>query len=662
MVLYRRIPCIVALVFAPAATQAQRGGLKSIDSRVETVVGDFQRDWYRAWERSEADRHPLRRQLVTDVPDLHCHAGAAVAEWPVEEAGVVGWQIKSALTEFAVCPVWAFRSASKTIDELAGIDAAISPSRLPAVREARSRLIADLESLSSSAPGSILAHEQLVRFAHDQHDHLTAIAAAERCGAPVARCAALRVFAHIGAGDTVSAQKHLALARVPSSSRTCEDLMLGALLIEPERTAWSRLRCEDRRDIDARAWWIADPLWSDAVSHRRLEQVIRTTLVRLRSAFERDERFSWQRGQGSDARERMLLRYGWPSYMYWSSTETDIEHSSWLASPYRRRSPSNEPYVSYEYRAPRMAVIPRVSDLRSMFEADPSAWAVRHLKDGDRWTAEHMPLSFDLRELEPSQSAALRRQDSALVVVATEISPITSGRAMTSSAEVLLLLGADEADTKLASRTRAVVGTTALLRTMQSNRDVMASVEIPADPATNAPAARTRFGIRLPAPLSTMKPGEIAVSAPVLLKPMSSEDLVPSHPDSALERMSGTTTVAPIGKLGIYWETYGLAVTDSVDLAVWIAKTDEPGLLRSVGRAMRIVPGAQTPVGVSWQEVPPIRNAAVVSEGPVPIIGRGLSLDLTQLSPGEYWLEVAVARPGKEPVRGRRSFSIRAPD
>jgi hypothetical protein len=662
MDLYRRIPCIVALVFAPAATQAQRGGLKSIDFRVETVVGDFQRDWYRAWERSEADRHPLRRQLVADVPDLHCHAGAAVAEWPVDEAGVVGWQIKSALTEFAVCPVWAFRSASKIIDELAGIDAAISPSRLPAVREARSRLIADLESMSLSAPGSILAHEQLVRFAHDQHDHLTAIAAAERCGAPVARCAALRVFAHIGAGDTASAQHLLALARVPIPSRTCEDLMLGALLIEPERTAWSRLRCEDRREIDARAWWIADPLWSDAVSHRRLEQVIRTTLVRLRSAFERDERFRWQGGLGSDARERMLLRYGWPSYMYWSSTETDTEHSSWLASPNRRRSPSNEPYVSYEYRAPRMALVPRVADLRNMYEADPSAWAVRALKAGDPWTTEHVPLSFDLRELEPSQAAALRRQDSALVIVATEISPITSGRAMTSSTDVLMMLGADEPDTKLVAKSTATVGTTAVMKTMQAVRPVMASIEIPADTITGAPAARTRFGIRLPAPLSAMKPGEIAISAPVLLKPMASVDLVPSHPDSALERMSGSIALPPLGKLGIYWETYGIALTDTVDVAVWIAKTDEPGLLRRVGRAMRIVPGAETPVGVSWREPLSARSATLISEGPVPIIGRGLALDLTQLTPGEYWLEVAVARPDQEPVRGRRNFRVLPPN
>jgi hypothetical protein len=200
------------------------------------------------------------------------------------------------------------------------------------------------------------------------------------------------------------------------------------------------------------------------------------------------------------------------------------------------------------------------------------------------------------------------------------------------------------------------------MHTMQAVRPVMASVEIPADMITGAPAARTRFGIRLPAPLSAMKPGEIAISAPVLLKPMASVDLVPSHPDSALERMSGSIALPPLGKLGIYWETYGIALTDTVDVAVWIAKTDEPGLLRRVGRAMRIVPGAETPVGVSWREPLSARSATLISEGPVPIIGRGLALDLTQLTPGEYWLEVAVARPDQEPVRGRRNFRVLPPN
>ncbi len=50
---------------------------------------------------------------------------------------------------------------------------------------------------------------------------------------------------------------------------------------------------------------------------------------------------------------------------------------------------------------------------------------------------------------------------------------------------------------------------------------------------------------------------------------------------------SGTTTLLPIGKLGIYWESYGIALGGTVDVAVWIARADEPVRGR---RPFRILP------------------------------------------------------------------------
>jgi hypothetical protein len=94
---------------------------------------------------------------------------------------------------------------------------------------------------------------------------------------------------------------------------------------------------------------------------------------------------------------------------------------------------------------------------------------------------------------------------------------------------------------------------------------------------------------------------------------------------------------------------------------VWIARTDEPGLLRRVGRAVRIVPGAESPTGVSWREPVSSQTATVISTGRVQSVGRGIALDLSQFPPGEYWVEVAMARPGQEPVRGRRPFRIAPP-
>lgn len=409
------------------------------------------------------------------------------------------------------------------------------------------------------------------------------------------------------------------------------------------------------------AWWLADPLWSDELSDRVLYQVVRETQLRLRSAFDHDERFLWRPRQGSDARARMLLRYGWPNYMQWSGPFTDVDHTGYLANPRQRNSPDNEPYVSYEYRSPRVALVPAIRDVQALYDAPRQAFVPRVLQAPDPWTHEHAALPFALRALEPVQAAALRRADSVLLAVAVELTPESLARRGGLPVPVRVMLGRDPADTRLAAAATGTVGAAQVFRTLEASRPIMLSVEVPADAAPAAPAARDRFGLRLPPPLRAMRPGELAISVPVLLKPMAVVDEVPTDPDAALARMAGTTTVPPVGKLGIYWETYGIALSDTVDVAVWIARTDEPGLLRRVGRAMRIVPGAESPSGVSWREPLSARNATLVGNDPVPIIGRGLALDLTNLAPGEYWVEVAVARPGQEPVRGRSPFRIRAP-
>ncbi len=571
---------------------------------------------------------------------------------------MIGWQIKSHITEFAVCPIWQHRTHARVIDEAIVIDSAIDASLLAGVREARKALLSRLQSQQLAMGGSRLLTEQLVRFAVDQQEYATAISAASRCTPDGWQCAALRVYASWASGDHLAAQSFLAGAL---RGRDCADLLLGHVLITDELRRWERASCTERQRLEDQAWWLADPLWSDALDERVLLQIVRETQLRLRSAFDRDERFVWRPRQGSDARARMLLRYGWPNYMQWAGPLTDNDHTRYLVHPNQRRSPDNEPYVSYEYRSPRVALVPAIRDVQALYDAPRQAFVPRVLQAPDPWTHEHAALPFALRALEPVQAAALRRADSVLLAVAVELTPESLARRGGLPVPVRVMLGRDPADTRLAAAATGTVGAAQVFRTLEASRPIMLSVEVPADAAPAAPAARDRFGLRLPPPLRAMRPGELAISVPVLLKPMAVVDEVPTDPDAALARMAGTTTVPPVGKLGIYWETYGIALSDTVDVAVWIARTDEPGLLRRVGRAMRIVPGAESPSGVSWREPLSARNATLVGNDPVPIIGRGLALDLTNLAPGEYWVEVAVARPGQEPVRGRSPFRIRAP-
>ena len=154
-----------------------------------------------------------------------------------------------------------------------------------------------------------------------------------------------------------------------------------------------------------------------------------------------------------------------------------------------------------------------------------------------------------------------------------------------------------------------------------------------------------------------MKPGEVAISEPVLLQAASSDEVLPSAPDSALKRMAGGTRVQNVGRLGVYWETYGVKATDSIEVAVWIERYKAQGFIRRFAKKLSLAEDLNTPVAITWQEAQAGHNAYVI-DGPVPIIARSVTLDVTRLPKGDYWLDVLVRKPGQDPVRGRRSFTI----
>jgi hypothetical protein len=60
---------------------------------------------------------------------------------------------------------------------------------------------------------------------------------------------------------------------------------------------------------------------------------------------------------------------------------------------------------------------------------------------------------------------------------------------------------------------------------------------------------------------------------------------------------------------------------------------------------------------MTWRE-PQAEHRIHVIQGPVPVISRTVVLDVSTLTPGEYWLDIAVGKPGSKPVRGRRGFTV----
>lgn len=167
-------------------------------------------------------------------------------------------------------------------------------------------------------------------------------------------------------------------------------------------------------------------------------------------------------------------------------------------------------------------------------------------------------------------------------------------------------------------------------------------------------AGEARLDFDPPAPLAGLQGA--AISGPILLvAPVEGE--LPSEPLRALAVMAPSPVVPLGGKIGVYWETYGITAADSVDVAVWIERFTPQSPLRRLGISLHIATDLNTPVVVNWSEPRSARNAHVI-DGPVPIIARSLVLDTSKLIKGSYRLEIAVKTPGKATVRSVKNISV----
>jgi hypothetical protein len=166
-------------------------------------------------------------------------------------------------------------------------------------------------------------------------------------------------------------------------------------------------------------------------------------------------------------------------------------------------------------------------------------------------------------------------------------------------------------------------------------------------------SARTRFGIVPPAPLATLRPGEAAISDPVLI---SGDDDSPPGPDRALQEMLGSTRVRG-AKVGVYWETYGYAAGDSVDVAVIISRHEPISKVRRIGMFLRLAHDLNGQVAVRWGEPTPGHSSWTVP-GVVPIQARSIRLDLSRIEPGHYTVQVLVGKHGStaQPMISSRDF------
>jgi hypothetical protein len=573
------------------------------------------------------------------------------------QSGDAGW--------FAVCPTWAFDTLRG--DERVTIDAALAPQYRAAVRTARASLLALIESTSRALPSSDFLIGQRIRFLIDLGAADSAVTAARECRATRWWCASLAGYALAVAGRAVEAGVAFdsAIAALRPSER-CRWNDFGFLLDPVARDEYERMSCASRDSVNARLWWLADPLFTVPGNERRVEQYSRKVQLALRRALDRDERFDWRYVAGGDALETMVTRYGWPSYLWWGGPGNDAQHSGYLkTAPWiNEPGPLHQPYTTFEYSTKRQHLLATWKATLNPMSARATDWQINATDSGYTdiaaelrwWPAEHSAAPYPLYQLAEGQVAMLRRDSS--VILATAVDLMTSGipRALGSRVTARLVVTDSPDSLRVVAEHSGPVDRRLVLYGPIASRPVLVGIELPLVQPLRV-AARTRFAITPVATLASMSPGDFAVSEPVILLAPVGDEPAPLETNAALAMMAASTKTPATRKIAVYWESYGFKPTDSVDVAVWIERVTAQGTLRRFGNALRVTTDLNTPVATTWHEPQPGTRTHPMG-GRIPIIGRSVVLDVSRLPRGSYWLEVAVAKPGQEPVRNRRNFIV----
>lgn len=498
-----------------------------------------------------------------------------------------------------------------------GGDEDSAPAEPPPIREARAQLLAALDGAGAALPGDEWIVGQRVRYLLEDAQPQRAAQIATQCRAVAWWCEALRGLVRHVEGDFVGADSVFAtaLAGMPDDER-CRWSDISSLLQGELADRYRDLDCTGRAAFQARWWWLAQPLYGLGGNDRRTEHFARRVMVHILQGRRTPFGLSW----GDDLRE-LLLRYGW---------------STW----WTRDSPPPYALVQSEMRvtghspSPAFQFAPAARALDDPGSATPDDWRFEAPAARERYAPAYAKAFTYLEH----QRAVFRRGDSCIVVAAYDLSTDTlfAAHAVTAT----LALGADERTLTTSRDSTVTAGPRALTATAPC-QSLVFSLEAIAQRERHV--ARARYGL---AP--TRQPGQhTAISDLLLFDP---PDSLPTTLAAVVPHAHSSTRVPSGHKLGVFWELYGVDPA-SGDVGISLTVTPQgTGWLRraveSVGLATR-----RSGVRLEWQELPQAASLAP----------RALALDLSDLSPGRYVIEVAVASASGDALTAQREIRIERP-
>jgi hypothetical protein len=561
----------------------------------------------------------------------------------------------------AICPTWSMFEGNPPIDEAADLDASIIAPLRPVIRQWRAELLEKLAAAVKQLPGDSVLTGQWVRFALDQRDLPQATRAANACTGPGWWCVALEGYARFVEGDPTAADELFlaAMTRAPPATR-CVWNDVGVLLEHKARVAFDGMSCAEQGVMSARFWWLSDPLYLETGNARRAEHYARVMLFALRSGVRTAERWDMSRGGGGLGIREMILRYGWPSYSWWGGIMIDAGHFDYLGIGDIRYGR----FTTAEFSRPRYHAVPAWTAILDPLRAVPDDWvlsAVRHKAlnpddENDWWPREHVRRAAGaLVQIPEYQTAMFRRDSSALFAMAANLLPALFSAAAGDTAKGALFFSTGPESIRQLPRA-GLVGSSAVFRAAIDSGPQLVGLELRAH-ETAGMTARTRFGITAPSSLLVMPPGAMAMSDLALIHPLASGTPLPNDPAITLSRMLGSVDLPQAGRLGVYWETYGVRASDTIDVSLRVERVATTGVLRRLGIALGVADRNDGGMTQKWRE-PSSDRAVAVIPARIPALGRALALDLSQAAPGDYAIVITIRRTTGASVTSRREFNI----
>jgi len=495
------------------------------------------------------------------------------------------------------------------------------------VKQARDGLIRLLDSLGTAHPADNWIIAQRIRYLNEAGRDSVAYEVAKGCKSFGWWCAALEGFtlhALHRYADAEAAYDRALEGMLPVERCVWRDISL--YLDEDARKVYTRVPCGEaaREANEARTWWYARTRYGMRGNDSRTEHFARMTYVE----FLRDAPSAHMFGFDHDERE-LLLRFGWP--VAWARGPN-------IPQPMGAPPPEGPGYQIIGHDpSPSHRFIPPHHVLTSPTVSDSTDWAVQRPPVVARY---HPPYATSILMLE-HQQALFRRGDSALVVLAYDVSkvPQLTGARL----EGALVLTPGRALVAFES-IRADAPARGTLTAMAPWGPLLMSAEIEAPDKTTL--VRARYGIRPPYAVGS----RVSLSDLLFYTPYGE---FPTSVEEVLPHAIPTQRVRSSQPLGVYWEAYNTNPSGepmTISLTV-VAETEEVGAFRRGARALRLS-RESSPVSVTMEDVSARGRSMSV---------RAVQVDISTLRRGEYLVQLEISVAGQYTIRADRRIVVTGP-